>query len=420
MGSRGGTFHGFDTMSASREPELLQTRVADDTRAITARIPAPYGRHLGGVRFVQRGSVMEAVHLASGMADKCAASRVPIGGQKALIICSSGVPTMPKERADILRRHLERVLAVTTSGVYGPDMNCGSEVLDELATDPALADHVTGLSEVRLGLDINKRALTAHGLACAIDEAVKGLALQRRRVTIQGFGSVGAALALLLHEAGYEIVGVSNAEGVLWSEAPLDPWLLSQSRAGYGDAGLARAASSAVPAARFARDPDRLLALPTDVFVPAARTTVLALESERGAAEEENPDVTGVERFLEETGCSLIAEAANHPITEPGEEYLARNGVTILPDVLVNTGGMVGCYAEWRYRPSIEDGTLGLDELAERCRRYSEQSIRANVRVLRTSTLVPRLATAEIIADNRRGMVGRRSTDDLFLGMGDG
>ena len=42
------------------------------------------------------------------------------------------------------------------------------------------------------------------------------------RVIIQGFGNVGSQAALLMHEAGYKILGAADVHGGLYNEKGLD------------------------------------------------------------------------------------------------------------------------------------------------------------------------------------------------------
>jgi glutamate dehydrogenase (NAD(P)+) len=140
-------------------------------------------------------------------------------------------------------------------------------------------------------------------------------------VAIQGFGNVGSWVATELDERGVRIVAVSDAFGGVIREAGLDVPALRQL---LRDGGPLTDAAGAEPI-----DNEALLHLDVDVLVPAALGDVI-----RG----DNAD--GVR-------ARIVAEGANHPTTPEGDKVLADKGVRILPDVLVNGGGVTGSYFEW-------------------------------------------------------------------------
>jgi len=67
----------------------------------------------------------------------------------------------------------------------------------------------------------------------------------------------------------------------------------------------------------------------SDIFIPAAF--------------EQSVNTNNAEKF----NCKLIIEAANGPTTRGAEEILLRRGVSFLPDVLCNGGGVTVSYFEW-------------------------------------------------------------------------
>jgi len=43
----------------------------------------------------------------------------------------------------------------------------------------------------------------------------------------------------------------------------------------------------------------------------------------------------------------LVVEAANHPATPEADDILAERGIQVMPDILVNAGGVIVSYFEW-------------------------------------------------------------------------
>jgi len=74
---------------------------------------------------------------------------------------------------------------------------------------------------------------------------------------------------------------------------------------------------------------EELLELDIDVLIPAALDRVITHEN------------------AERIKSRLIVEAANHPVTPAADAILATNGVTIIPDILANAGGVTASYFEW-------------------------------------------------------------------------
>ncbi|MBP6835092.1 MAG: glutamate dehydrogenase, partial [Deltaproteobacteria bacterium] len=74
---------------------------------------------------------------------------------------------------------------------------------------------------------------------------------------------------------------------------------------------------------------EEFFATKCDIFIPAA------LEGQIGPSEANLLD------------CRLIVEGANGPTTPEGEKILLDRGITIIPDVLANSGGVTVSYYEW-------------------------------------------------------------------------
>jgi glutamate dehydrogenase (NAD(P)+) len=142
-------------------------------------------------------------------------------------------------------------------------------------------------------------------------------------VVIQGYGNVGSWAGRLFAELGCRIVGVSDAHGAVRSERGLDAHALAEHVAAGGKVHEYEA-DGAEPISH-----EELLALECDVLVPAALG---------GAIHEGNADAVK---------ARVIVEGANAPTTPHADEILGDRGVTLVPDVLANAGGVVVSYFEW-------------------------------------------------------------------------
>jgi glutamate dehydrogenase (NAD(P)+)/glutamate dehydrogenase (NADP+) len=182
---------------------------------------------------------------------------------------------------------------------------------------------VTG-KPISIGGSRGREMATGRGVMITVREALAdlGKSLVGTRVAIQGFGNVGNAAALLLHQAGAKIVAVSNGSGGVFSEAGLDIPALK-----------AYAAENRKSIVGFPQTVPisnaELLTLPCDVLIPAALENQIT---------EEN---------VNQVQAQIVAEAANGPVTLLANQALEARGVTVLPDILANAGGVVVSYLEW-------------------------------------------------------------------------
>jgi glutamate dehydrogenase (NAD(P)+) len=139
---------------------------------------------------------------------------------------------------------------------------------------------------------------------------------------LQGFGNVGAWAARLMQELGAKLVGVADASGAIAGADGIDAEKLAEH---VRDGGKVTDFDSGADEI----DPDDLVALECDVFIPAALG---------GMIHEGNAD---------RMQCRMIVEGANSPTTPKADKILNDNGVFIVPDVLANAGGVVVSYFEW-------------------------------------------------------------------------
>jgi glutamate dehydrogenase (NAD(P)+) len=386
---------------------LVVTTHHDGAVATTAIHQHDFQRRVGGARFVETArGLSEVGHLSSTMTEKCMAAMIPADGQKTVIVTGPGKLPTEERRAEILVEHVQVVRKLDPGTIVGPDMNNPESVQDLAARAEGMLDHFTGLSEANRGLSIDKHGYTAHGLVAAVLTCIDKAALRNQRVSIQGFGAVGAHTARLLAELGARIVAVNNKDMLFTNPAGLDIPSLWAHRLQHGDDGL-KIYSSDAQGFRISSTPDEIFQVPVDIFVPAGRTDVLATTSELDHDRQtENPDVRDVADFHAATGVRLVVEGANHPLSLEAERWLEAKGVRILPDFIVNCGGLIGCWVEWEARhrdgltPVVDLGEVGRSAL-ERIR----TTVTDNVQELLTANAPAREAAERIVKRNRERLL---------------
>jgi glutamate dehydrogenase/leucine dehydrogenase len=148
-----------------------------------------------------------------------------------------------------------------------------------------------------------------------------GRTLTGQRLVVQGFGNVGRHVAEIAAEQGAIVVGVSDVSGGRHAPAGIDvPALLTEAQPGV--------LLKDIETGDFVTNAE-LLALDCDVLIPAA------LENAVDAGN------------AGQVRATVVVEAANHPVTPEADSTLRDGGVTIVPDILANAGGVTGSYFEW-------------------------------------------------------------------------
>ncbi len=288
------------------------------------------GPYKGGIRYHPDVTLREVSALAMLMTWKCALLGIPYGGAK------GGIALAP---ARYSAGELERITRRYTSelikdigpevDIPAPDMGTSARemawMMDTYSVNVghAVPGVVTG-KPISIGGSRGRELATGRGVMITVREALaeRGKSLVGARVVIQGFGNVGSGAALLLHKAGAKILAVSTGSGGIFTEAGLD----IPSLKAYTAQNLKSLAGfpGAVPITNA-----QLLTLPCDVLIPAALENQIT---------EENAN---------QIQASIVAEAANGPVTLIADQALEARGVTVLPDILTNAGGVVVSYLEW-------------------------------------------------------------------------
>lgn len=286
----------------------------------------------GGIRFHAGSNIREVMALALWMTCKCALVDIPFGGAKGAVCVDR------KALSDTELQRLAHAYVQAFRGMLGPDrdipapdVNTDARVMAWMADEygrclgrpePAVITGkpvAFGGSEGRAGATGMGGYLVLQALAQRLD-----LAPEDTRVAILGFGNAGGALADLLQNAGYRIVGLADAGGAVTAAKGLNVSAVREDKRKHGSV-----AGHTAKGARTHAKPETLVGCDCDLLVPAA------LEDQLHA------DNAG------DVQARVVLELANGPTTPEADAILGKAGVQVVPDILANAGGVTVSYFEW-------------------------------------------------------------------------
>jgi glutamate dehydrogenase (NAD(P)+) len=286
------------------------------------------GPYKGGIRFHPEVDIDEVRALASLMTWKTAVAGVPFGGAKGGVNCPAG-KLEASEVQKIARSFMDKVEKVLgpTRDIAAPDVNTNAQVMAWMMDEygklhghtPAI---VTG-KPIALEGSYGREAATGRGCVYMFREAAPHLGMTPSETTfaVQGYGNVGSWAARIMQQLGCTMVAVSDANGAIRNDAGIDANALYDF---VSEGGVITEFEGAEPI-----DADDLIAVPCDVFIPAALG---------GMIHEHN---------AHRMQTRVIIEGANSPTTPAADEILQDKDVYIIPDVMANAGGVVCSYFEW-------------------------------------------------------------------------
>ena len=317
----------------------------------------------GGLRYHPSVSLDEIKALAMWMTWKCAVVKIPYGGAKGGVICNPKELSL-RELERLTRRYTTEIamLIGPESDIPAPDVNTNAQVMawmmDTISMHQgySVPGVVTG-KPIAIGGSEGRQDATGRGVVYCVQEAAKALRLDLRdaRVVLQGFGTVGSATARFLAELGARVIAIGDSEGAIFRGDGIDLALARRHRQETG--GI-----SGTPRTERLASAD-LLELDCDILVPAALEGV----------------ITG--RNADRIKAKLIAEGANGPTTPDADEILKAKGVTVIPDILCNAGGVTVSYFEW-----VQDREAffwQLEEINARLRRIMTRAFEDTLRMSR-------------------------------------
>ncbi len=283
----------------------------------------------GGIRYSLHVSLDEVRALAMWMTWKSAVVNLPYGGAK------GGVLVDPRalsrhELEGLTRRYATEISIIigATQDIPAPDMGTDEQIMAWIMDTISMhegytqAGVVTG-KPVAVGGTLGRSEATGRGLQYVIQEIARchDVNLSGATVAVQGFGKVGATAARLLHDIGAKVVAVSDAGGGVYNGGGLDIAALMPHREDRIPLAESKAADTITN--------EELLTLPVDFLVPAAMEGQL----------------TGANANA--VRAKFIVEGANGPTTPAADAIFAERGITLVPDILANSGGVIVSYFEW-------------------------------------------------------------------------
>lgn len=292
------------------------------------------GPYKGGLRYHPTVDIDAAKALAMWMTWKTSLAGLPYGGAKGGIqIDPSKYSTAELER---ITRRFTYALGDNIGpehDIPAPDVNTNSQtmawIVDTYMSTKSPAErsknqHVVTGKPLGSGGSEGRDRATGYGVFLNIKywAEKKKVDLKKKRFIVQGFGNVGYWTAYFLENEGAKLVGVQDAYGSITNSDGIEVSKLYQyiqgnkgSIVGYDNAQVV--------------EKDHFFELDCDICIPAALGNQITAEN-----------ATKIKAFL-------IAEGANGPTDVEGEEILLKNGVGIIPDILCNSGGVIGSYFEW-------------------------------------------------------------------------
>jgi glutamate dehydrogenase (NAD(P)+) len=307
----------------------------------------------GGLRFHPMLDADDVRALAVLMTWKTAVVNVPFGGAKGGIACDPSQLSQG-ELERLTRKFVERISREIgpQRDIPAPDVNTNAQVMawimDQYSRLHGFTPAAVTGKPVELHGSEGREAATGYGVICVAENFLHdvGKSLNGATVAIQGFGNVGLFAALFAHERGAKVVAVSDVSSAVANRDGLDiPALAEFARsrrllAEYQGDGVSRITN------------DALLTYEADVLIPAALGGVLTRDVAR------------------EVRAKVIVEAANAPTFSEADEVFEQRGITVIPDILANAGGVTVSYFEW---------TQNLQ-----CLRWTEKEVNGRLRQIMT------------------------------------
>ncbi|MFH1328647.1 MAG: Glu/Leu/Phe/Val dehydrogenase [Candidatus Bathyarchaeota archaeon] len=257
---------------------------------------------------------------------------IPFGGAKGGITCNPKEMSL-QELENMTRRFTWEIAPFIgpESDIPAPDVYTNPQVMAwimdtySILKGYSVREVVTG-KPIELGGSVGRLEATGKGVFIVAARAVSHFKLSSSmdglRVAIQGAGNVGGVAAKYFNDAGAKIIAISDSKGGLYNPDGINMERAIACKESY---------QSFLPEKLEAEGitNEELLELDCDILIPAA------MENQ----------ITGLN--ASKVKCRMLVEGANGPTTPEADDILFDRGITVLPDILANAGGVTVSYFEW-------------------------------------------------------------------------
>ncbi|MEJ5065143.1 Glu/Leu/Phe/Val dehydrogenase [Erwinia sp. MYb375] len=283
----------------------------------------------GGVRYHPNVDLNEVMALSAWMTIKCAAVNLPYGGAK------GGIRVDPFSLSEgelerLTRRYTSEIGLIIgpQKDIPAPDVGTNAKVMAwmmdtySMNQGTTITGVVTG-KPIHLGGSLGRENATGRGVFITGREVARrsGIEIEGAKVAVQGFGNVGSEAARLFNEAGARVIVIQDHTATLYNPAGIDlvalsEWQLANKKiAGFSGAQVI--------------DDEAFWDVEMDILIPAALEGQITRQR------------------AEKLHCRLVLEGANGPTFPEADDVLAERGITVVPDVVCNAGGVTVSYFEW-------------------------------------------------------------------------
>ena len=288
------------------------------------------GPSKGGIRFSPDITLSEIKALAAWMTWKCAVVNIPFGGAKGGIKCDPRKLTKV-ELEKVTRRYTANLLDVfgPERDIPAPDVNTNEQIMGWIMDTYSMHVRHTETAVVTgkpayLGGSLGRVEATGRGVRIVTEAAMHKFDMQpkKTRIVIQGFGNVGSVAAKEFSDLGCKVIAISDVTGAYYNSKGIDIDKAIQHKAEHD--GLLESFNDGDKIRN-----DELLELECDVLAPCALEDQITRKN------------------ADRIKARIIVEGANGPTTSKADPTLHDKGITVIPDILANAGGVTVSYFEW-------------------------------------------------------------------------